>query len=127
MNRSFGYIGGIILAILIAGCATTPQRPAWIDNPSPGVSESAGMNVNGRVAQEELAISRARTEFAKRFGVTIDAGQIMQTSFTNDHENTVGKSISLEQTNQTEVKAMVKAKWYDENADVVYVWLVPTK
>jgi maltodextrin utilization protein YvdJ len=127
MKWSTGCICGIAIAVLLSGCASTPQRPAWIDNPSPGVSSSAGMNVNGRVAQEETAISRARTEFAKRFGVTIDAGQIMQTSFSNDHSSTVGKSVSMEQTNQTDVKAMVKAKWYDENTDTVYVWIVPTK
>jgi 3,4-dihydroxy-2-butanone 4-phosphate synthase len=112
---------------MLLGCATsTPQKPAWIDNPGNGVSASAGTHVRGRVAQEELAISRARTEYAKRFGVSIDSGQIIQTSVSNDRANTVGESVAVEKSSQTDVKAMVKAKWFDEDNDVIWVWLVPS-
>jgi hypothetical protein len=127
MKYSSGFIGGMAMTVLLFGCASTPQRPSWIDNPSPGVSGSATMNVNGRFAQEEMAISRARTEFARRLGVDITSGQIINTTFSNNQESTHGNSVSKELLDQKGVMAEVKAKWYDENADVVYVWLVPTK
>jgi hypothetical protein len=101
-------------------------RPAWIDNPGNGVSASAGMNVYGRVRQEEAAIARARVEYAKRFGVSIEAGQILSTTVANDRASTVGVSVSHEETRQSDVKAIVKAKWRDEDADVLWVWLVPS-
>jgi len=101
-------------------------KPAWIDNPGEGVSASAGMHVKGRAAQEELAISRARVEFAKRFGVSIDAGQLSTTKVANGHASTVSNSVATEKTQHSDVKAMVKAKWRDEGADVLWVWLVPS-
>lgn len=102
-------------------------RPDWIDNPGNGVSASAGWNPNGRAAQEELAISRARTEYAKRFGVSIMAVQQTSTTVANDRASTTAGSVAREETNQTGVKAMVKAKWRDEVNDVLWVWLVPAE
>lgn len=119
----------MLLGILLSACASAPSagnaRPAWIDNPGEGVSASAGMNVKGRVAQEELAISRARVEFAKRFGVSIDAGQSTTTNVANGRSSTVSSSTATEEIKQVDVRAVVKAKWRDEEADVLWVWLVP--
>jgi hypothetical protein len=83
------------------------------------------MHVRGKAAQEELAISRARVEYAKRFGVSIDAVGVYAKNMTNGHSVTTGELVSQERTQQTDVKAMVKAKWHDEDADVLWVWLVP--
>lgn len=123
----------VVLAALLSACAGNPplanmadQRPAWVDNPGDGVSASAGMHIRGRAAQEELAISRARVEYAKRFGVSIDAGQVTATSVANGQASTVGRSVATEETRQNDVKAVVKAKWRDEAADVLWVWLVPS-
>lgn len=126
MKSPYACLVGIVLTLLLSGCASTPQRPTWINNPGNGVSASAGTHVRGRVAQEELAISRARTEYAKRFGVSIEAGQIYQTSTHNDRSSTVGESVEVEKMSQNDVKAMVKAKWLDEDSDVLWVWLVPS-
>jgi hypothetical protein len=129
MKRSSGYLIGILLSIFVSACANiapaTDERPAWIDNPGNGVSASAGMNVRGRAAQEELAIARAREEFARRFGVSVDATHATTTDVSNGQMRVVGHGESVETTNQTDVRAMVKAKWRDEAADVLYVWLVP--
>ena len=128
--KSFSrFISGLMLGILLTACATAEPvdsaRPSWIDNPENGVSASAGTHVLGRVAQEELAISRAREEFAKRFGVSIEAGQVTSTKVQNGRAYTVSSSESTEETKQSDVKAVVKAKWRDEDADVLWVWLVP--
>lgn len=101
-------------------------RPAWIDNPGNGVSASAAMNVRGRAAQEEMAIMRGREEFAKRFGVSIESAQGFSTTVANDRASTTGAHVSREETKQTDVKAVVKAKWRDEEADVLWVWVVPS-
>jgi hypothetical protein len=128
MKRFFGYSSAILLSIFLTACASTPPvnpRPVWIENPGNGVSASAGMHVKGRAAQEELAIERARLEYAKRFGVSVDANQIVTTNVANGRAYTTSSSTSNEETKQTDVKAMVKAKWRDDDADVLYVWLVP--
>lgn len=118
-----------IFALMLSACAAAPvdnnPRPAWIDSPGDGVSASAGTHVKGRVAQEELAIARARVEFAKRFGVAIDAGQTTATQIANGRSSTVSNSVSTEETRQQDVKAVVKAKWLDVEKDVLWVWLVP--
>jgi hypothetical protein len=123
---------GVILvqiALLLSACANNiqaPARPLWIDNPGNGVSASAGMHVGGRVAQEELAILRGRTEYAKRFGVNIQSEQTSATSVTNDNLITVGTQLTHEDTKQTGIKVLVKEKWRDADSDVLWVWLLPS-
>ena len=118
------------VALFMSGCAgvsqVTSARPDWIDNPGKGVSASAGMHVRGRAAQEELAILRAREEYAKRFGVNIQSVQNFSTTVANDSANTVGSHVAHEDTRQNDIKAMVKAKWRDPDSDVLWVWLVPS-
>lgn len=115
--------------MLVSACASNQpvaMRPDWIDNPGIGVSASAGMHVRGRVAQEELAIQRAREEFAKRFGVNIQSVQTVTTTVANDRMSTTGSKDTHEETVQNNIRAMVKAKWLDTDRDVLWVWLVPT-
>jgi hypothetical protein len=117
--------------LLLSACASHVKevgndRPAWIDNPGNGVSASAGMHVRGPVAQEELAILRARKEYAKRFGVDIKSAQILSTTVANGRSNTVGAEVAHEDSHQMDVKAVVKAKWRDPDSDVLWVWLVPS-
>lgn len=131
MSR-YSIAGAAILAsFVLSGClvSSSPKesgRPAWIDNPGNGVSASAGFHVRGKVAQEEMAILRARQEYAKRFGVTIQAEQSTSTSVANGRANTVGSGVVHEGTNQTDVRGMVKEKWRDVDNDVLWVWLVPS-
>ena len=118
-----------VLVISLAACAGVRhvERPTWIDNPGDGVSASAGMHVRGRAAQEELAILRAREEYAKRFGVTIQSVQNTATVVANQRATTVGSQAAQVNTNQADVKAAVKAKWRDPDSDVLWVWLVPSE
>jgi hypothetical protein len=83
------------------------------------------MNVRGRPAQEALATLRAREEYAKRFGVSINSTQSMDTSVNNGRAYTVGSDSANENSHQTDIKAMVKAKWLDTDTDELWVWLVP--
>ena len=120
-----------LVLLLLSACANHVNepgnaRPAWIDNPGNGVSASAGMHVRGPVAQEELAILRARGEFAKRFGVNIKSAQILSTTVANGRSSTVGAEVAHEDSQQIDVKAVVKAKWHDPDSDVLWVWLVPS-
>lgn len=126
----FNVILAIQVTLFVSACASVDPvsnaRPAWIDNPGNGVSVSAGMHVGGRVAQEELAILRGRTEFAKRLGVNIQSKQVSSTSVTNDKSSTVGAQVTHEDTKQRDIKVLVKEKWRDPDADILWVWLVPS-
>jgi hypothetical protein len=130
MDRCRNFILVMLQAFFLSSCASVApvnsERPAWIDNPGNGVSASAGMHVRGRVAQEELAIFRAREEYAKRFGVTIQSAQNISTTVSNGRSSTVGAQAAQENINQADVKAVVKAKWRDPESDVLWVWLVPS-
>lgn len=124
--RFFG-IHAALLGVLLSACATGPSsndRPAWIENPGEGVSASAAMHVKGRAAQEELAISRARAEFARRVE-TIDASRVTNTTLSGGRVSTTSVGTVNEQVQQVEVKAVVKAKWLDQDNNVLWVWLVP--
>jgi hypothetical protein len=128
MNHFHRIIIAALLTSLLSACATQApvnNKPAWIDNPGNGVSASAGMHVRGRAAQEELATLRAREEYAKRFGVSINAIQSMDTTVTNGRAYTVGADSANENTQQNDIKAAVKAKWIDPDSDELWVWLVP--
>lgn len=121
----------ILVMLFISGCANTPSntsaanaKPDWIDNPGNGVSASAGFNAVSRVAQEELAISRARTEYANRFGVSVESIQITHTEVVNDHAHTESTHDTKIVTDQKDVKARVKQKWRDPVNDYLWVWLV---
>ncbi|BCK88500.1 hypothetical protein MIZ01_2304 [Sideroxyarcus emersonii] len=84
------------------------------------------MHVRGDAAQEELAILRAREEYAKRFGVNIQSAQVVSTTVAHDRSSTVGARVAHEDSRQVDVKAMVKAKWRDPDTDELWVWLVPS-
>jgi len=131
MNRSVTTVLVMLTLALLSACATSVketgnERPAWIDNPGNGVSASAGMHVRGRVAQEKLAVLRAREEFAKRFGVSIRSAQTLSTTVSQGRASTAGSQQAQEDTQQIDVKAVVKAKWRDPDSDVLWVWLVPS-
>lgn len=121
---------GIFLALLLPACVTPERginaRPAWIDNPGNGVSASAGFHVGGRVAQEELAVLRGRTAYAKGMGVNIQSQQVSTTQVTNERVSTSAVQQTYEDTNQKDIKVVVKEKWRDIDNDTLWVWLVPT-
>jgi uncharacterized lipoprotein YajG len=122
--------------VLLAACATrhsgpdgAPQapRPGWIENPGNGVSSSATFHVRGKQAQEELAISRAREEFAKRYGVTISSDHDIAQTTVNDRMSSVSEKSIREEVRDREVKAQVKEKWVDPLTGALWVWLVPAE
>ncbi|MBI5626376.1 MAG: hypothetical protein HY935_04145 [Nitrosomonadales bacterium] len=132
MNHLRPVLFVLLCCIFLASCNTVNNandnsaRPAWIDNPGNGVSASAGMHIRGKAAQEEMAILRAREEYAKRFGVKIESAQTMSTTVASGRSNTVGSQVSHEELKQVDVKAEVKAKWRDPSSDVLWIWLVPS-
>jgi hypothetical protein len=129
MRRAFL---ALLAALLLVSCAANVRepgsgRPAWIDNPGDGVSASAGMHVRGRAAQEELAIMRARVEYAKRFGVNVQSVETLSTTVVNERASTTGSQRAHEESSQSNVRAVVKAKWLDPDTDLLWVWLVPAQ
>lgn len=112
-----------------AGTQGAPEapRPGWIENPGNGVSSSAAFHVRGKQAQEELAISRAREEFAKRYGVTISSDHDIAQTTVNDRTSSVSEKSIREEVRDREVKAQVKEKWVDPLTGALWVWLVPSE
>jgi hypothetical protein len=136
MKQIFNVTLVLLFSVLLSACASlgfgpkpapvVDARPVWIENPGKGVSASAGFHIGGKVAQEELAVLRGRTEFAKRFGVSIQSEQNSLTTATDNRASTISAQNTRENTDQTGVKVMVKEKWRDTENDVLWVWLVPS-
>ena len=103
------------------------NRPAWINDPGEGVSASAGFHVRGGQAQEELAITRARDEFAKRYGVVVSSEHLTSQLVVGERVSSVSAKDIHEEVNQKEVKATVRAKWKEPDTGVLWIWLVPAK
>ena len=128
-------VAAMVALTALAGCAhrgqsapaaaAAPARPAWIDNPGDGVSASAGFHVRGKQAQEELAVTRAREEFAKRYGVTISSEHDTVQTTVNDRASSVSEKSIREEVREREVKAQVREKWLDPDTGALWVWLVP--
>lgn len=120
------------MASLLAACSSIDAseiklpRPAWINDPGEGVSASAGFHVRGEQAQQDLAISRARDEFAKRYGVRVSSQQATSQLVVGDRMSSVAAKEIREEVNQIEVKAAVRARWKDPNTGILWVWLMPS-
>jgi len=132
--RRVVWIGQLWLAILLTGClahlensnADPAIQPAWVDNPGEGVSASAGVHVRGRVAQEALAVTRAREELAKRLGVTVSSESNTVQRVMNGRSSSTSDKKIQETVSSAEVKAVVKAKWLEPGSQILWVWLVPS-
>lgn len=124
----------LVSALFASGCASNKAkpvadnsgRPAWINEPGNGVSAYAAYHVMGTQAQEELAITRARDEFAKRYGVKLNSTSDTAITVVNDRTTSVSTKDIKEEVKDKEVKAMVKAKWRDPDSGSLWVWLVPS-
>jgi hypothetical protein len=117
---------------VLAGCVSmgkkaASNRPAWISEPGEGASAAAGEHINGRVAQEELAISRARDELARRMGVRVSNVMSSEMVTAGQTALTSGSSQSTQTVTGAEVRAAVRAKWLDPDSGLLWVWVVPVK
>jgi hypothetical protein len=129
-----GWIGHLCFLIMLTGClahirpdhVNGDSKPEWIENPGEGVSASAGVHVRGRVAQEALAVTRAREELAKRLGVTISSRSATTQRVSNDRMSSTSSKEIQETVSGAEVKAVVKAKWLEPGSQVLWVWLMPS-
>lgn len=120
----------LLCAWLLSACSLTPHAsspPKWVHEPGEGVSTSAGFHAKGRQAQEDLAISRAREEFSKRYGVKISSDNTITQVVANDRQATISHKDIREEVRGNEVRAVVKDKWRDPVSDTLWVWLVPYK
>lgn len=123
----------LVTLLGLSACFGTPQkkvtvvRPAWIDEPGRGVSAAAAFHVRGDQAQEELATSRARDEYAKRYGVVVSSEQATSQLVVGGRVSSISAKDIHEEVKQKEVKATVKAKWKDPETGMLWIWLVPAE
>lgn len=118
-----------ILMLVLPGCQSAPppaeQPPAWIAEPGDGAVGSSGTHVRGRHFQEELAITRARERLAARYGVTLSSVSTITEKVRNDALYVSSDHEIRQAVTDREVKAHVRAVWYDRTTDTVWVWLYP--
>lgn len=136
MGKRWRVVAALALLACMAGCVMKPRtsdvpvasapRPAWIDNPGDGVSASATFHVRGKQAQEDLAVMRAREEFAKRYGVKISSDHDVQQTTVNERTSSVSEKSIREEVRDADVKAVVKEKWTDPASGALWIWLVPS-
>lgn len=131
--RSIRIVTALLLGFIATGCATQQiapvqnTRPEWIDNPGEGASASAAFHIKGRTAQEELAVSRAREELAKRMGVKINSQSNIQQQYASGRLSLSADKEIQETVTGVEIKSQLKAKWFDPETEVLWVWVVPER
>ena len=119
----------LICGLLVA-CNSTPvarPQPEWINDPQDGAVGSAVTHVQGRHAQEELAISRARERLAARYGVELGSVQTIRERVVNDRAYVTSDKLIEQAISKRVVKAHVRAIWYDDAHDVVWAWVYPVE
>ena len=113
--------------ILLSHSGLAQDRPDWIDNPGNGAVGSAPTHIQGKHAQEELAISRARIRLAARLGVVVDSIQHIEESVANDQSSVTSERKTTQKISGATVKSHTQALWHDEERDVIYAWVVPVE
>jgi len=110
-----------------SGDVKKSSQPGWIENPKDGAVGSCNTHVMGRHQQEELAIARARTRLAARYGVTVDQVKDVTELVQNDSYSVTAATVSKLVIKNKEVKAHVRKVWYDRSKDTVWAWVYPVK
>lgn len=110
-----------------SGDVKKSSPPGWIENPKDGAVGSCPTHVMGRHHQEELAIARARTRLAARYGVTVDQVKNVTELVQNDSYSVTAATVSKLVVKNKEVKAHVRKIWYDKRKDTVWAWVYPVK
>ncbi len=120
-----------LICVFAIGCQSDNAKkggmPSWIENPKDGAVGSCPTHVMGRHHQEELAIARARTRLAARYGVTVDQVKDIKEHVTNDNYYVSADTVSKLVINNKEVRAHVRKIWYDRSKDTVWAWVYPVK
>ena len=127
MNRFF--ISIILIGLVLTGCNSTQpkpskfDKPSWVDNAQGGAVGSCGSHMDGRAAQEEVAMNRAITQLAKEKKSNVSAHSI-----GIEKESGIGytstNTKSAEVTTNAQVSSTTKAKWRDPKSNIFYIWMV---
>lgn len=127
MYKRYSSLFVVLAALLASACQTSQNRsrPEWIDQPGGGTVGSAGMHVRGRHYQEELAIARARSRLAARYGVEVSSVHTLRETVVNERAYVSSTKDTLQQVSRTQVKAQVREIWHDRLRDEIWVWIYP--
>ena len=117
----------LFTCLLFSRGGLAQDRPDWIDNPGNGAVGSAPTHIQGKHAQEELAISRARIRLAARLGVVVDSIQQIEEKVANDQSSVTSERRTTQTISEAKVKAHTQAMWHDVERDIIYVWVIPVE
>jgi len=72
----------VLAAALLTACASTPQRPDWVDGLSAEYPQQGFLLGRGQADDQEQAADRARADLAKIFAVQVNASSSDTQSYT---------------------------------------------
>lgn len=120
--------GIMVLLLALTACAQQALNkglPSWLSNPGNGVVASCGFHIGGHYQQQECAIQRGRERLAARQGVAITSISVIKERVVNGQETVLMNKETTANVDTKQVKAKVKASYYDVQRDEYYVWVVP--
>ena len=120
--------GIMVLLLALTACAQQALNkglPSWLSNPGNGVVASCGFHIGGHYQQQECAIQRGRERLAARQGVAITSISVIKERVVNGQETVLMNKETTANVDTKQVKARVKASYYDVQRDEYYVWVVP--
>jgi len=123
------HISIIFIGMVFSGCMSTQPKPSkfdkpeWIYNAQGGTVGSCGSHMDGRAAQEEVAMNRAITQLAKE-----KQANVLAHSIGTEKENGVGYVSTNANTTHVSTNAQVssttKATWRDPKTNIFYIWMI---
>lgn len=120
--------GIMVLLLALTACAQQALNkglPSWLSNPGNGVVASCGFHIGGHYQQQECAIQRGRERLAARQGVAITSISVIKERVVDGQETVLMNKETTANVATKQVKARVKASYYDVQRDEYYVWVVP--
>ena len=109
----------VLSALVIVACSSTPERPAWLDNPDSSYPAATHLTATGSADNRQTAADRAISNLAKIFEVNV---QERSTDFSSARVN-AGQG-QLQITNEQKVTRAVSTETNQvlQGAQVVEYW-----
>ena len=129
MNKFF--ISITFIGFVLTGCVgtqTKPEiskftKPEWINNSLGGAVGSCGSHMDGKAAQEKVAMDRAIASLA-----TQKQSNVESSSTGTEKENGLGYTTTntnkTKVTSNAQVSSTTKATWRDPKTNIFYIWMV---
>ena len=132
LNPSRASLGGLVAGLLLAGCATAPQKPSWVDRPRDAYPDGKFVVAVGRDLTLDAARAAARGELAAQLSSRISQKETYRArQTTGGLDEQVRRNWSREAETETRVTTdlvlegtEVRETWTDKKMGVVHALAV---